>query len=753
MEDHFGAAIRRYRLRAGLTQEALAERSGVSVSTIRGMESGRRRNPQLASVRRLAAACDLRPIELEELLAAAAGAVEHPAIPVPRQLPAPPVPFVGRHHELERLDAALRAGSAAAATVVLSAIAGAGGVGKSWLVLHWAHRNADRFPDGQLFVDLRGFSPDGDPMDPAVAVRGFLDALGVEPNRIPLAPHAQAALLRSLVADKRMLLVLDNAADSAQVAPLLPGGGTCTVVVTSRNRLSALITGHGAHHLCVDTMSDTEARTLLAARLGSARIEAEPAAVDELVHLCGGFPLALSIVAGRAHTQPQLKLADFADELREGALDVLDDADPAASLPAVLSLSHHALSDEEAEVFALLALAPGPDIGLAAASSLTGRGRSRTRSVLRTLEQASLIGQDAAGRYRMHDLIRRYATTAHDLSEGTRTAALRRVLDFYTHTAYAAACLLDSHRAPIELAAPVATCSPQAVGDIPAAMDWFDAEHGNLLAAQRAAAAHAFHVTAWQLAWTLNDFHYRRGHRHDQLAVWQIAVACAGHLPDAGAQILTHRLLGRAYVVLGHHQEAIKALNQALALSEQQEDRALQAQAHYTLASIHPDGRQALEHARRALDLYRGLDQPIGEANALNAVGWYAARLGELDTAREHCRSALTLYQHHHDVNGEAQTLDSLGYIDHHSGRHHDALQRYRQAISLYRDLDNTYETADTLERLGHSHAALGHHDQACSAWREARDLYRQQDRDQEAEQVERELDCLSDEDNRSSSP
>ncbi|MGW7415049.1 helix-turn-helix domain-containing protein [Streptomyces sp. NPDC054863] len=739
VEDQFAAAIRRLRLRAGLTQEALAERSGVSVSTIRGMETGRRRNPQFASVRQLAAALDLQPTEQDELLAAV-GAAEHSVLPAPRQLPAPPAPFVGRRHDLERLDATLRSGSG---TVVLSAIAGAGGVGKSWLALHWAHRNADRFPDGQLFVDLRGFSPDGGPMDPSVAVRGFLDALGVEPSRIPVAPHAQAALFRSLVADKRMLLVLDNAADTAQVIPLLPGGDTCTVAVTSRNRLSGLITGHGAHHLAVGTLTDTEARGLLTARLGAVRIDAESAAVDELVRLCGGFPLALSIIAGRAHTHPQLSLADLAGELRDSALDVLDDADPAASLPAVLSLSHHALSDEEAEVFGLLAIAPGPDVSLPAAKSLSGLSLSRTRTVLRRLEQASLISQDAVGRSRMHDLIRQYADTAHRTAGATRQAALRRVLDFYTRTAYAAERLLDPHRDPIELDPPVSGSHPQTLADIPAAMKWFDTEHRNLLAAQQTAVTHASHRTAWQLAWTLNTFHYRRGHRHDQLAVWQIAVDSAGQLPDPGAQILTHRLLGRAHVVLGHHQEAIGALHQALSLSEQHHDRALQAHAHYTLASIWPDDRRALDHARRALDLYRGFDRPIWEANALNAVGWFAARLGDHATARENCRAALTLFQRHRDLGGQAQTLDSLGYIDHHSDHHQDAVQHYSQALSLYRDLGNTYETADTLDRLGHAHAAPGHHDQALAVWREARDLYRQQGRDDEAEQVQRQLDGL----------
>ncbi|HEY8981932.1 MAG TPA: helix-turn-helix domain-containing protein, partial [Streptomyces sp.] len=433
MGDLLAATIRRLRLGAGLTQEALAERSGVSVSTIRGMETGRRRNPQLASVRRLAEALELRPEDRDELLAAATGEETAPAVPVPRQLPAAPAPFVGRDDELARLDAVLGAGSEGAPTVVVSTIAGAGGVGKSWLVLHWAHRNAGRFPDGQLFVDLRGFSPDSEPMDPAVAVRGFLDALGVEPGRVPVAVHAQAALLRSLVADRRMLLVLDNAVDTAQVVPLLPGGDTCVVAVTSRNRLPGLVTGHGARLVSVDTLTDAEAHGLLVARLGAARVDAEPGAVRELVRLCGGFPLALSIVAGRAHTHPHLSLTALAGELRDDVLDVLDDADPAASLPAVLSSSHRALSAEEAHVFALLALAPGPDISLPAAAGLTGLGAGRTRSVLRRLEQSSLIAQDTAGRYRMHDLIRRYAATVHTMDD----AGLRRVLDFYTHTAYA----------------------------------------------------------------------------------------------------------------------------------------------------------------------------------------------------------------------------------------------------------------------------------------------------------------------------
>nr|WP_053719022.1 BTAD domain-containing putative transcriptional regulator [Saccharothrix sp. NRRL B-16348] len=664
---------------------------------------------------------------------------------VPRQLPAAPTPFVGRGGELDRLDAALRTASDASTTVVISAIAGAGGIGKTSLALHWAHRHADRFPDGQLFVNLRGFSPDGEPMDPAVALRGLLDALGVEPGRIPADLHARAALFRSLLADRRMLLVLDNAADTTQVAPLLPGDRSCTVVVTSRNRLSGLITGHGARNLSVDTLTDTEARALLTDRLGTARVGAEPAAVEELIRLCGGFPLALSIMAGRAHTHPHLTLAALAAELRDSAIDTLDDTDPTASLPAVLSSSHRALTGEQAQAFGLLAIAPGPDIGLPAAANLTGLTSARTRTVLRALEQASLIIQDADGRYRMHDLVRAYATTtAHsDLSDDMRKAALERVVDFYLRTAQAADHLLDPSRDPIRLDP---GAHPQPLPDHPSALAWLDIHHPHLLAAQHAATAHHSHQAVWHLAWTLHTFHRRRGHRHDELAVWQAAADAATHLPDPATRIRAHRFLGHAHAELKRHEQAIRHLHQALALAEHHHNPTQQAHTHRALAQAwvrQGDDRQAMEHARHALHLDRTLDQPVREADALNSVGWLAARLGDYDTARTHCQAALTLYRQHHDPEGETNALDSLGFIAHHTGHHDQALHHYQRALTLRRALGNTTAAADTLDNLGHPHSALGHHDQARSAWQEALELYRRQGRDDDAERALRQLDAL----------
>lgn len=281
------------------------------------------------------------------------GGIHHhsppPQVLLPRQLVTAPRHFVGRTDELAELKNGLAGTASSGGAVLISALAGAGGIGKTALALHWAHESLDRFPDGQLFVDLQGFSPASTPLEPAAAVRGFLDAFGVAPERIPGDLQAQVAMYRSLVAGKRMLILLDNAADAAQVEPLLPGDDTCTVVVTSRRYLTGLIARHGARHLRLDALADADARQLLVSRLGAERLAAEPDAADELLAYCGGFPLALNIVAGRASVQPHTPLTELAAELREETTrgDALDDDDPAVSLPTVLSWSLRSLTAEQ----------------------------------------------------------------------------------------------------------------------------------------------------------------------------------------------------------------------------------------------------------------------------------------------------------------------------------------------------------------------------------------------------------------------
>ncbi|ONI89655.1 hypothetical protein ALI144C_04455 [Actinosynnema sp. ALI-1.44] len=737
-----------------MTQEQLAERSGIGARTIRRFETGERTDSRLVTVRLLADALELRSAERDELLAAAlhtevTDTVNTPdtSTPVPRQLPAPPGAFVGRRRELEALSAAVDGAAVVHGTVVVSAIGGGGGVGKTWLTLHWAHQHLADFPDGQLFADLRGFSPDSEPVPASAVVRRFLDGLGVEPARVPVDPQAQIALYRSLVAGKRMLIVLDNAVDAEQVVPLLPGGDSCTVVVTSRKTLTGLIARHSAHHLPLDMLSADEAHALLGTRVGADRVTAEPAAVRELVELCGGLPLALGIIAGRANTHPRIPLAEFAAELREIGLGALEDEDPGASLPAALSWSYRALSADQQMMFGLLAVAPGADITLPAAASLIGHPEAR--KLVLELEKASLLNRVGRGRYAMHDLIRRYATDIadHQVPKEAREQALRRVVDFYLHTAHAADLLLDPHRPPVELDPRAPGCLPEPLSGHAAALAWFDAEHSALLAAQHAATTHRWHRAVWHLAWTMGTYHDRRGRGHDRLAVWQSGLAAADRLADPAAQIRAHRVLGYACAEVGRHNESIEHLRQSLALAEGHRDHTNQAHTHRLLARAwgqRGDNRQAREHAAHALDLYRTLDNPVWEAEALNEMGWHAARLGEYEQARDHCRDALSLHRRHDNPDGESYAQDSLGYIAHHTGRYREAVEHYQLALTLLRQLGYTYEVANTLDGLGDSHLALGEHDQARVTWREAQELYRAQQRHDEADRLQRKLGALT---------
>jgi tetratricopeptide (TPR) repeat protein len=700
-----------------------------------------RRHDPVADLARIAV--DLT--SLDPALAAAARGRDG----APRQLPAAPALFTGRATEMVTLTDAAATTPDAGTTVVISAIGGAGGIGKTALALHWAYQHLHRFPDGQLYVNLRGFDPSGHAMPVGEAVRGFLDGLGVDPSTLPVELDAQAARYRSLVAGKRMLIVLDNARDDDQVTPLLPGSPTCTVLVTSRHDLAGLAVLHGARLLDLDILPEPDTRTLLARHLGDERLAVEPDAVAELLAVCAGLPLAVAIVAARAQQHPTFPLTALAEELRDASarLDGLAAGDLRANLRAVLSWSVRTLSPQAAELFALLGIAPGPDISLPASASLAALSTGQARTLLRELENASLIQESVPGRYRMHDLIRLYATDiAHrDVVENVRQSALRRVLDFYTRTIHGAACLLDPRSALILPPLPTGGIHPQLLPDAPAAMIWLDAEHAILLAAQHTAAQYAWHQAIWQLAYCLRTYHARRGYLHDDLTIWLAALAAAEHLPDPASHI-AHRFLAIAYADLGDHEAAIGHLHQALTEAEHHHDQTAQAQTHFALSWVWQrldDGRRAIEEANQALILYRALNDPEAEARVLGQMGWYAAQLGEYDQARENCQAALTLSRSHDDPVGEANILNSLGYIDHHTGHHRQAVHRYQQALILFRDLDSNYDIPNTLKGLGYPFAALGQRDQARAAWREALELYQQQGRDNGVALVQGLLDDL----------
>ncbi|HXF03610.1 MAG TPA: NB-ARC domain-containing protein, partial [Arthrobacter sp.] len=387
--------------------------------------------------------------------------------------------------------------------MVISVVAGTAGVGKTAFAVHWAHQVADRFPDGQLYVNLRGFDPSGLPVSPTEAIRGLLDAMGVPAERIPADLNAQAGLYRTLLAGKRMLVVLDNARDDGQVRPLLPGSPGCMVVVTSRSQLPGLAVTENAQMLNLDVLPDADAWRMLAARLGARRAAAEPEAVTEIGELCARLPLALAVGATRAATRPGLPLSALAAELRDAQsrLDVLDLGDEAASLRAVFCWSTEQLSPEAGLMFRLLGLHPGPDITAAAAASLAAVPVSQARKTLDTLARAHLITEGPKGRYAFHDLLRAYAAEqAHTAGAAIdRDTAIGRVLDHYLQTAYHAALLLGPERDRITVPPPLPGVTPERFTTATEAMAWLEAEHKVLLASVRLAAETRFDSHAWQL--------------------------------------------------------------------------------------------------------------------------------------------------------------------------------------------------------------------------------------------------------------
>jgi tetratricopeptide (TPR) repeat protein len=643
--------------------------------------------------------------------------------PVPRQLPAAVRHFAGRAGELSRLTTALLADGPPDGAMPIATVGGAAGVGKTALALHWAHQVRDRFPDGQLYVNLRGFDPT-EPMSPAEAVRGLLDGLGVPPARIPAEPHAQVGLYRSILASRRTLVVLDNARDAEQVRPLLPGSFGCRVLVTSRNQLTSLVAAEGAHPITLDLLSVAEARQLLAGRIGADRLRAEPEAADEIIARCARLPLAMVIVAARAATHPEFALAALARELRvaHGWLDAFAGGDAVTDVRAVFSWSYRTLSDPAARLFRLLGVHPGPDADLLAAASLAGVPVTTAHRLLTELTQAHLVGEHVPGRYLLHDLLRAYAAEQAQLQDTAeeRRAALRRVLDGYLHTGVAAAKFLDPPLEPM-------TPQPAAPGAIAhqiaghqEALDWFTAERAVLLASVELAAADGFDTHAWQLPLTLATFLYRQGHWPDYAGTQRSAVAAAIRLGDVAAQAVAHRQLGRACTLLREFAEARANHERALAHWRAIGDAAGQARTHLALAWVcerQEDYAECAVQARESLRLIGATGDLAWQARALGALGWCQAKLGDHEQALEHCGQAMELFGSLGDRDGVAGCLDSLGYIEHHLGRHDEAVARYRQAVELYRDLGDRYYEADTLHHLGDAHAAAGDPDAAEKAW------------------------------------
>jgi len=771
----FGSLLRRYRQRALLTQEDLATRTGLSARTIRRLETNQLRRPRTATIRALSGQLGLDPGELAALEAALDGdtangpdrkIAELPSAARPRaaQLPADVAAFTGRLEHLNRLDALLTDAGDGSPAVIISTIAGTAGVGKTALAVHWAHRVRERFPDGQLYVNLQGFAPNA-PLRPIDALTQFLHALGPRRGQVPVDVAEAASMYRSLLADKRILVLLDNAASAEQVRPLLPGSPGCLVLVTSRNRLSGLVARDGAQRIDLGLLSAGEAEALLNRTVAAERIRVEPEAVAELARACAYLPLALRIAAANIADRPQRTIGTYLAELTAGdrlsALSIVDDEQ--AAVRATFDLSYRQLPDDARHAFRLLGLVPGSDVTADAASALVGTDVERISLTLDRLVAGHLLDQKTPGRYSFHDLLLRYASErAHsDEPRALRAAAVDRLVRWYLRTADGAVRLLYPGvvRLPRNLAG---VTTGGVLTNREAALAWLDAERANLVAAARACAEHGPRPVAWLLADTLRGYFAARMHSADWLATARAAEAAAAAADDrtgqAVAQLNLADVLRRlsqyeqsidhyqraltlsrevgwldgeatalanvsgAYLFLGRLSDSAHHLNQALRIDQQSGRRAGQASRLNNLGVVYwqmGELRQAATYYREALTLCSRGDS-LSKANGLTNLSEVFHALGQPDLALDHVNRALAVHRRMRD-NGDADALRIMASIERDSGRYGDALDPARAAVALSRGANLDLRTeAHALVTLGSVRQRLGQYGMAIRLHRRA---------------------------------
>jgi len=645
------------------------------------------------------------------------------ASPPPAQVPPPAAGFAGRTAELDRLHAMLPgAGAGGDAPVVV--VTGTAGVGKTTLAARFARQVAPRFPDGQLYVNLRGYDPSGAPTEPSAALRVFFEALGVAPRQVPATVEAQTGLFRSLLEGKQMLVLLDNARSTEQVRPLLPGTPECMVVITSRSQLTGLVAAEGARPLPLDVLSAAESRELLAGRLGQDRMAAEPDAAAELIAHCAGLPLALSVTCARAATRPGVGLADLGAELRNarGRLDALETGDVLTDLRAVFSWSYCKLTEPAARMFRLLGVHPGPDVSVAAAATLAGLPVAEARAALAELTRASLLTEDAAGRVGCHELLRAYAAeqAIADEDGAQRAEARLRLLDYYVRSAQAASARLYPARGHVELPPSLPDVAVEEFASYEAALAWFGAEHRVLHAIIAMAAESGFDAYCWTLAWYWSPILKRRGQIHEVAALQRKALASAHRLGDPVSLAHVHYDLGHVSGRLGDFTASHEHLKLALELFTELGDGASIGQVRHGLAIVlNQQDRyaEALEHAHEALRLRRQFAEPAVVAYSENAVGWIYAHLGRHAEALRHCRRALELHRESGSRSGAADTLDSIGYAYVGLANYDQAVAHYEQALDIYREIGDAESQASTLTRLGEAQLAAGLTARARHSW------------------------------------
>lgn len=670
----------------------------------------------------------------QEVLAEDEAPAPVPAAPrVPAQLPADISDFTGRGHDLRRLEELL--GGAAQPgdgprAVVISAVSGTAGIGKTTLAVHIAHRLADRFPDGQLYVDLQGVAPE--PPSPTEVLARFLSDLGVADAAIPSDEEARAVRYRTLTAGRRLLVVLDNARDAAQVRPLLPGGGGCGVLVTSRRRLPGLA---GAAQLHLGVLDDAEALALFGSVVGAERAAAEPEATATVLACCAGLPLALRIAAARLAGRPAWPVSALADRLADERrrLDELRVDDVAVRAGFQVSYAGlRTLPDgtDPARAFRLLGLVQGPDIGLSAAAALLGLPTPEAEDVLELLVDACLLDSPHPGRYRLHDLLRVHAAerAAEEESEESRREAVRRMAGWCLATLAAADEILlpQAGHPPLPPADPD---HPPLRFDSPEeALRWCESELPTLTAATRAAAAHGLHTLAWLLPALCWRRYMANGRYEEWRALNELGMRSAVLLGDLTAQ--THLLNSEGALAwrTRRFEDAERSLTAKLAIHRQlgEVDGELSALGNLAVVAEH-QGRyeESREQSRHALLLARETGARAIEGSALTNIGNCEHRLGNHDEALRNHQASLEVWRELGHRAGEAMALANIGAVRLGLGDHSGALQRLREALPLTRAAGSRVNEAEVLSDLGRTMIALDrpddarHHlDQALTIWR-----------------------------------
>ncbi|MFC4030059.1 ATP-binding protein [Streptomyces polygonati] len=727
----FGTLLRDLRQRARWTMEELAEASGVSARAISDMERGHSRTPQQRTLTALAKALRLSPADHAALVEAARSGREW----VPSQLPPDLRGFCGRQAELDRALSLLDRVGARPQHVVIGAVGGMAGIGKTTLAVHWAHRLAGDFPDGQLYVNLRGFDPAATVMDPADALTGFLTALGVTPHELPATVEGKSELLRAKLDGRRVLLVLDNARDSDQVRPLLPRTPTCLTIVTSRNKLTGLSVVEEAVPILLDVWTREEAVHALGLRIGQERCAAEPAAAARIVELCGRLPLAVALVAARLDSAPRLTLEAVARELREleGGLEAFTDADT-MDVRAAFSWSYTALAADTARLFRLLSVHPGPETSLHAAASLAGETPVHTRRRLRELVHANLLSETPDGHYTLHDLVRAYAgelahgedSTLAGNPDDTRQEAFRRLLDHYLHTARDVNDTLGhSMTIILDLPAPTEGTVVTEITTRDQAVDWRAMEFPALAAVQQATMNAGLYEQAWQLGWTVKHYLPVRGHWHSTVEIMERASQAARTAraePKYAAEL--RRQLAAFYAHLGQHEKAEQIL--LALLDEHAASHTETARTHHALGYINNlrgDHRAALGYGRQAVLASRADGDPATEARDLNVMGWCHIALGEYAEGRARCEEALSLLAPD-DLLGNANTWDTLGYAQHHLGEFDEAVHSYRRSLDFFGRTGWGHVEAEVHDHLAETLHRLGRTAEARAAWTTALALH-----------------------------